>query len=358
MNFRKTKNPYALCQQILEKSTDFFVLFETGEVLKLALVSEWQLLNDEHKIGLRQYLLNYIMQRELPHYVKEKILQVIAIMIKRSSIEDFGIERSRIIDEAKSMIMSDDIVRQNLACSIIYAIMQEYFTTVKSGDTGLTFEDHFKAKKHFEKNDLRKIFVMVLEALGMLLPVFDATNGMQITLMQLFLQILETVLTWGYISPLFPKRLINIFENVYKSDLPPLRPNVQWLPIMGDPKFLEIFFNTYWKVRDNSDLQAKAMTCLVQLSTLNGPLMQNEEFKEKNFRSFLTHFIQLVSNIDLQEFEVSGVSMLIRKLLLYNPPKDMADFPVDLVNSLLQRMFNMTIQFAERLALEDMVILF
>ena len=37
-----------------------------------------------------------------------------------------------------------------MGCSIILALMQEYSTTVKSTDVGLTWESHYSAKKEFE----------------------------------------------------------------------------------------------------------------------------------------------------------------------------------------------------------------
>jgi hypothetical protein len=41
-------------------------------------------------------------------------------------------------------------LQQILGCNIISALMQEYATTVKSSDVGLTWETHFKAKKQFQ----------------------------------------------------------------------------------------------------------------------------------------------------------------------------------------------------------------
>lgn len=73
-----------VCQQILEKSTVDLLLFEAADVIKRALIIEWDELQDQDRLGLRQYLLNYVLQRHLQPYIREKILQVIAIMIKRN----------------------------------------------------------------------------------------------------------------------------------------------------------------------------------------------------------------------------------------------------------------------------------
>lgn len=109
LNFRKTKSPYDICREILESSRVQYVLFEAVEVLKSALIREFSYLEETYIISLRQYLLHYITSRELPAFVQDKILQVLAIMVKRGSVEDFGLERSNIINEVESLIVSGDI---------------------------------------------------------------------------------------------------------------------------------------------------------------------------------------------------------------------------------------------------------
>lgn len=79
-----------VCQQILEKSTVDLLLFEAADVIKRALIIEWDELQDQDRLGLRQYLLNYVLQRHLQPYIREKILQVIAIMIKRNRYDHFA----------------------------------------------------------------------------------------------------------------------------------------------------------------------------------------------------------------------------------------------------------------------------
>lgn len=109
LNFRKTKSPYDICRDILENSQVQYVLFEAAEVLKSALIREFSYLDENYIITLRQYLLHYITSRELPTFVQDKLLQVIAIMVKRASVEDFGRERSNIINEVEGLIVSGDM---------------------------------------------------------------------------------------------------------------------------------------------------------------------------------------------------------------------------------------------------------
>lgn len=265
-------------------------------MIKQTLVVEWDNLEDQYKLSLRQYLLNYILNRNVQPFVREKILQVVAIMIKRSSILDAGVERGFILDEAQKMISSGNISQQYLACRIVYSIMQEYSTTIKSSDTGLTFDEHFKAKKQFELIDLRKIFVMIFDALVAIMKIIDLTNPTHAHLLLEYFTIHEQVLMWGYVSPLLSKRLIGIFETINKTDqCPSLRLTLSWERIILDPRVVEVFFGIYWKVRDLPQIQPKSLTCIVQLSTLNGPVLNNQEHKLKYVSNFLTHFLQLTS---------------------------------------------------------------
>lgn len=76
LEFQSTKNPYQLCREILEKSNADFVVFEAASLLKSALIREWSLLSESDISSLREYLLNYLLRREAPPFLREKLLQV------------------------------------------------------------------------------------------------------------------------------------------------------------------------------------------------------------------------------------------------------------------------------------------
>lgn len=112
LNFRKTKSPYQLCREILETTTLDYVLFESAGVIKTALIREWPTLQPSDIASLRQYLLHYIISKPtLAPFVRERILQVIAIIIKRGSVEDLGAQRKEILNEVEGLIMNGDLPR-------------------------------------------------------------------------------------------------------------------------------------------------------------------------------------------------------------------------------------------------------
>lgn len=75
-DFRKIPSPYQLCKEILETSSNEYILFETAGLLKIALVKEWSTINAEDIQVLKNYLLQYVAHKRLPPSVREKILQV------------------------------------------------------------------------------------------------------------------------------------------------------------------------------------------------------------------------------------------------------------------------------------------
>ena len=148
LNFRKTKSPYQMCKQLLEQSKNNYVLFEASGLLKEGIIREWHELSSNDTAQLRSYLLQYVVNNPLlSAYVRERIVQVIAIMVKRRSVEDGGEDRAVVINEVQQLITGGNAQMQLIGCSIITALMQEYATTVKSSDVGLPWEVHFKAKK-------------------------------------------------------------------------------------------------------------------------------------------------------------------------------------------------------------------
>lgn len=108
MNFRKTKSPYAICREILEKSQNEYVLFEAAEVIRGAIIREWTFLMEEDKASLRQYLFQYITNRSVPAFVQNRILQTIAIIVKRYSVDDGGRCRSSVLQDIENLIVNAD----------------------------------------------------------------------------------------------------------------------------------------------------------------------------------------------------------------------------------------------------------
>lgn len=323
--------------------------------MKSVLINNWELISEDARMNLRQYLLNFVLQHTTaPFFIREKILQVVAIMIKRISLMDHGTDRRTILNQAKSMFVNLDPFQTSLASALVLALMHEYVDVVKSEDTGLTFDDHFKAKKQFETAELRNVFVMVLDACAKIIQ-SETINGSMANQLHKYLEIMEIIMSWGYISPIMPKKLISMCEIVSKvNQNAPLRLSLAWESIIYDPKILQTFFYLYWKIREIPDLRQKGLICLIQLSTLSGPILTHKkEQRLLYFKNYISHFLQLIGNEICPE-EIVGFTLIVRKLLLFHCAAiDLREDSPGMFNSFIEKLFNLTIKCIEATALED-----
>ncbi|KAG5885786.1 hypothetical protein JTB14_031220 [Gonioctena quinquepunctata] len=353
LDFRRSKSPYGICREILEKSENHYVMFEAAEVLKSAIIREWAFLLDSDKSSLRQYLLQYIISRELPSFVRERILQVIAIMVKRASIDDNGRERMNILQEVENLIVNAEPSKKLLGCNIISNLMQEYATTVKSTDVGLPWEVHFKAKKQFEATDLKRIFQFCIYLLSEVVKSDPPYSQTFTELTGHLLRITENVLTWGYVSPILPKRLIGIYESVYESDAAPaLKLTASWSEIIFSPDLLPLMFQIYWKVRENEQLAHHSLNCLVQFASLSGGIVSSDETRMKYLHSYLMAFFNLVSNVTIKSKESLGISNIVKKLMIFFI-HDIPKLPETLQDTLLDEFTRLSCHFCDGCALEE-----
>ncbi|XP_075975380.1 exportin-4-like [Anticarsia gemmatalis] len=321
LEFRSTKNPYQLCREILEKSSSDYVLFEAAGLLKSALIREWNLLSESDISSLREYLLTYLLRKEAPPFLREKLLQTIAIIIKRGSIDDGGRERKALLGELEKIILSSTITQQKLACSLILAIMQEYAITVKSADVGLIWEVHFRLKKSFEALDLKRIFRFTVGVLEQIIRSGHRPEGEQALLTKQLLTIVETVLCWSHVSPLLSKRLIGAFEAIYESDTAPaLRLSLNWRDTIMQPELLALFFEIHMYVRSNPDLASPSLTCLVQLASLSGAVVSANNPKQQYLENYVNSFLNMMVYIQPVEREMLGISDIYRRLIEFFSP--------------------------------------
>ena len=350
LNFRKTKHPYTMCKELLETSRNDYVLFEASGLIKDGLIREWSEIPVEEIQGMRSYLLQYVINNPTcSSFVRERIVQVIAIMVKRQSVEDAGADRAIVIAEVQQLITSGNQQMQMIGCAIITAIMQEYATTVKSSDVGLAWEVHFKVKKQFESSDLQTIFKFSIGALRELSNqiVLPLSVEMEYLVRRLVI-IAETVLSWTFINVNLPKKLISVFES---DQSPSLRPGVAWKEILLEPALVSFIFDLHWRIRSNSNIAHHTLSCLVQLASLNGQTLTVKNLRLEYLSNYVRSLTQLVDNIgrtgSVPGKEALGISTIVRKLILFFPPNVLVNIGVELLQKYLEQLVTLSCGFLQ-----------
>lgn len=329
-------------------------------MVKNIIIYEWRGLSEEDKMLMRQKFLDYVLNNHnLPPSVIERVLQIVAIMVKRKFLEDSGEELKGLLETIKGMIFgSQDNRVQTMSCAFIISILQEFTNTVKSEDVVLSFEEHFHAKKMFEVRELLLIFQLILDAMEKLLSILDVNNPAHFIMLESSLKIQELILSWSYITALIPKRIIKAFESLNNiKQQPSLRLSTHW-QIMLRRRTIEIFFIIYFRIRDHPSLQLRGINCLIQLSTLSGPVFSQPNSSFSYFRDYVELLMMMLKNCDLCENEAFGISTIIRKLLMiHNVKIEMAKMDDGLVKEFLGAMVVLTVKFMEISVKENVSIL-
>ncbi|EZA56944.1 Exportin-4 [Ooceraea biroi] len=287
------------------------------------MIREWSYIPWSDIYSLIEYLQHYVISRPtLAPYVRAKILQVIAILIKIVSSHDFGEQRKKMLDMVETLIRKGDLPKRILGCNILSAILQEYATNAKSSDIGRTWEWHFKEKMEFERTDMQRIFKFCVEMFVELTE--KLMEEETLSLVKHLLAIAESMLVWGYFYLdaylnfiALPKRLVSLCVASESADNPPLTLSSVWRDVILDPIVLNVFFMVYLKIRNNLQIAHHAMNCLVQLASLHGTVMFSEHDKLKYLTNYMERFLTLVRSIDINNQEASGITNIIRKINCY-----------------------------------------
>ncbi|XP_043798286.1 exportin-4-like isoform X3 [Apis laboriosa] len=349
LNFRKLKSPYELCNQILESNTNDYIIFEAVGLIKIALIREWPSLSQTNISSVRDYLLNYVISKpNLPPYVKGCILQVIAIIIKRGSVNDSGQARQTILGEVENLIMTGDLPRKLLGCNLISAIIQEYIINFKSTNIGLTWETHFIEKKIFQTGDLKRIFKFCIGVVDELIK--KDLQEDSITFLKQLLPILESIFTWTFVQLKYTK---DVLEDVRESlNCVPLEIDKDWQDVMLVPAVLDLMFTLYWKIRENPQLAHHVRTCLIQMANLSSSEMQFKEIEMQYFTNYMERFLKFITSINIIDEEANGIANIIKKLFT-SFRKKFCSLPSDMLKTFLEQMSRLTYMFLENSAQEE-----
>ncbi|KAK9498372.1 hypothetical protein O3M35_003018 [Rhynocoris fuscipes] len=152
---------------------------------------------------------------------------------------------------------------------------------------------------------------------------------------------------------MLPKRLMGVFESGFDAEQSPsLKLTGQWKDLILDRNVMNLFFDIYWKIRDNPQLAHHALSCLSQLASLNGPTLSVKEQRTAYFTNYIESFLKLITSIEVLDREALGISNIIRNLVTYFPPRLMVSLQQELVKHFLDQITRLTCFFAEGAAHE------
>lgn len=294
LNFKKSKAPYAMCKEILEKSRNDYVLFQVASTLKESVVREWSLLQPGDAESLRNFLLHYVTSNvHLQNYVREQMLQAVAVIVKRGTVDAPSANRENLFNDITQLVSSGNLSMQLVACSILTALLNEYSSTGRSSSVGLTWEFHSKCKAAFEQEDLKQVLGFVLQVLYELDRVPAPLPREVAVVLNRFLNIAQQLLSWEFTLKHPNRRFVGSFSSAQNVSF---RPPATWRDMVLNHEFVSMMFRLQKKVRYNSDMAHHALQCLAQMASINGPVIdEDDKVKAEYLRHFVLALLELIS---------------------------------------------------------------
>lgn len=351
IEFRKSHLPYAMCRHILEHCKDDYVLFQAAATIKESIVREWTLLGGQDIETLRSFLLHYVISHSsLQAYVREQILQAVAVIFKRATVSNCdAIDKESIFNNVTQLISSGNLTMQLIACSILTSLLNEFSTTNKTSNVGLTLEFHRKCKVIFEQRDLQRVFSFCLEVLHELETAPSPLTREMTAVFNRMLAIIEQVLSWHFI-PKHATRRIN--DAVLRNQSISFKPPLLWSDMVLDKKLVNMMFTIHRKIRFNSEMAHHSLQCLSQLSTLNGPVLSDDKSRCEYLDNFTRAFLELTGQ-HLQDYEALGIANIVNNLLVFFPIENFLALDKGLLERFIDTMAQLTCQFGQAAALEE-----
>ncbi len=149
---------------------------------------------------------------------------------------------------------------------------------------------------------------------------------------------------------------------------PPLEPTPEFKDFFLNPQLISLLFTCYQLIRDDPEMAHAAMQPLIQLSTLNGPIF-NDDFtttitSNSNLRtnflaSFIQSFLSTFSKSQLRRHESLNYACLIENILSTANVKRFQEIDCGLVEALFTLICQFVVECfkAERGSGEDKVFL-
>jgi hypothetical protein len=110
LQFKQSQQPIPACQHILEKSGSVEARFHAAATIREAVIREWSLYSAEDILGLKAYILGYVLRWSAPpqlHVVRSSLMSSLAVVIKRAWRECTPAERMQSFQVRRTNVRGD-----------------------------------------------------------------------------------------------------------------------------------------------------------------------------------------------------------------------------------------------------------
>ncbi|KAJ3089378.1 Exportin-4 [Quaeritorhiza haematococci] len=296
--------------------------------------------------ALRDFLLAFVLQRDgvLERFVKEQVLQAVAVMVKRGWLDESPAEKEVVFHRVTELLAAPELAKKQIALSLLNALIDE-FSTDKASAVGLPWDFHHRCRRSFEEGELRRIFQIILQLLHAFMhghqqhvqhhPQATLSHEDKAFLGQCVVAA-EKVLSWEFAMP-NDELLAGTFDNRggsgggaddSSSDLTvSTRFPASWREILVRPDVLDLFFQLHSLVLYYTTFSHRSRQCLVQLAGMHGPVFGGDLNAQRAYvNHLLKGFVEMIKNFisstsldpsASEDFgpELLGIAQISRRIL-------------------------------------------
>ena len=221
-------------------------------------------------------------------HVRGAILQAVAISTKLGWMDAKDLVKSDVMVTLSNLMANEALESKRLGLSLISALLNEFLFTNGTTSLGLPIDFHHSCQGSFLKSHLLQVFQMVLQC------AHQSTTSPNPEFANLALSCAEKILCWdfqGNAAALLGNKTEVSFE---KEKAAPRLP-MEWKSTILVPEVIHLFFQLAHLYSDHGSIGTKAITCLVQLAGIHGPVFDSEQTKSaflsnysESFRAYTT----------------------------------------------------------------------
>ncbi|KAH6579221.1 hypothetical protein BASA50_009139 [Batrachochytrium salamandrivorans] len=283
-DFRRLPNLEVACRYILDHARTSTAQFHAALALQNALPRIYNQQSPEERISLRQYLLQYILQRcsALAPYVLTKISLTAALIIKLGYLRDTNEANDQLIGSIIQLLTNSDWHQRYSGLQLLIGILDE-FSSTKATAIGLPYDFHRNCQAAFERSHLQIVFEAILRSTQNELcdRQFLATaDGRKMIDNNLFCA--EKILSWSCIAGKLSSLPLPLQDSTNATDgngcSSPKFP-AAWGSVLLVPSVVDLFFEIAVSFFREPSIASKSHRCIIQLAGLQGDVLAAEDSK-------------------------------------------------------------------------------
>ena len=325
---RGADNAIEMAHFIIGHSKNDNACFHAAVMMKEAALRNWHTTAPEERSKIKANLLQHVLQRgaSLKRFVRQPLLQVVAILVKRGWFEEDPAVFSEFMRHVQRLL--EDSNTRSVGALMMLALLEEFSSSSRSV-VGLSWEFHNQCQQRFlAEGHLKTFFCLSLNLLGGAVETLRAQPSQQdidkllgdageLVWVSTCVSVVNQTLNWDFSGSASSSSgvvgLASLAPNGGRADV--IAPGQGWSDVLVQQSTLDLIYALYAVCRfsSNGTISHACRQSLVDMAAIKGDV-----FPDENARSaYLDYTLQSVLNLmsAVSESEYVDVALILLRLI-------------------------------------------